>query len=138
MKRPAHARTVELHVPFHDCDPLGIVWHGHYLKYLEIARCDLFKSLALDVADLIELEIRMVVSEVRCRYTAPLRYGDHVKITAWFSETTPLLKVSYDVENVTTQRRCVRGFTRLALASKEGRLFDSLPEPVRRRIPSLA
>ena len=33
--------SVELEVPFHDIDGMGIVWHGHYFKYLEIARTKL-------------------------------------------------------------------------------------------------
>ena len=26
-------------VPFFDVDSMNVVWHGHYVKYLEIARC---------------------------------------------------------------------------------------------------
>jgi len=33
-----HAIEIRLEVPFHDVDALRIVWHGHYLKYLELAR----------------------------------------------------------------------------------------------------
>ena len=32
---------VELEVPFHDIDGLGIVWHGNYFKYFELARTEL-------------------------------------------------------------------------------------------------
>ncbi len=30
--------TVHITVPFHHCDPMGIVWHGRYLEYFEIER----------------------------------------------------------------------------------------------------
>ena len=30
---------IELTVPFYDVDSMDIVWHGHYLKYFEDARC---------------------------------------------------------------------------------------------------
>ena len=36
-------------VPFHDLDPLQIVWHGNYLKYFDIARFGLFKQAGLDL-----------------------------------------------------------------------------------------
>ena len=26
---------VEIEVPFHDIDVMGIAWHGHYAKYLD-------------------------------------------------------------------------------------------------------
>ena len=35
-----HADVI-IEVPFHDVDTMNVVWHGHYLKYFEIARCKL-------------------------------------------------------------------------------------------------
>ncbi|MES2605832.1 MAG: acyl-CoA thioesterase, partial [Pseudomonadota bacterium] len=32
-------------IPFHDVDPAQIVWHGHYAKYLEIARGKLLDKI---------------------------------------------------------------------------------------------
>ena len=32
---------VIIEVPFHDVDTMHVVWHGHYLKYFEVARCKL-------------------------------------------------------------------------------------------------
>ena len=40
---------VELRVPFHDLDPLQIVWHGNYLKYFDIARFALFENAGIDL-----------------------------------------------------------------------------------------
>ena len=37
--------TVQVKVPFHDIDIMEIAWHGHYVKYFEIARCELFEQL---------------------------------------------------------------------------------------------
>ena len=31
-----------LEVEFYDLDPMDVVWHGNYIKYLEAARCDMF------------------------------------------------------------------------------------------------
>jgi hypothetical protein len=35
----------EIDVPFFDVDLMEIVWHGHYAKYFEIARCDLLDKI---------------------------------------------------------------------------------------------
>ena len=37
-KQGAISAAVEVTVPFHDVDLAGVVWHGHYMKYLENAR----------------------------------------------------------------------------------------------------
>ena len=36
---------VVIEIPFHDVDVIGVVWHGHYFKYLEIARCALLEKI---------------------------------------------------------------------------------------------
>ena len=35
----------EFVVPFFDVDSMRIVWHGHYCKYLELARCKLLDKI---------------------------------------------------------------------------------------------
>ena len=43
-----HEVRVQLEVPFHDVDRLGVVWHGHYFKYFELARTRLLRAIGLD------------------------------------------------------------------------------------------
>lgn len=135
MSRPSHAVSVRLVVPFHDCDPLFVAWHGRYLQYLEIARTALMKSRQLDVPDLIAMQCRMFVTEARCRYTFPLRYDDAFTVSAWFVPQDPLIKVAYDVHNETKGRRAARAFTTLALTDEGGALLPALPSSIRARLP---
>ncbi len=136
MTLPSHAVTVELSVPFHDCDPMAIVWHGRYFEYLEVSRCELFKRCGLDVPDLVQLGLRMMVTEARCRYTSPLRYADRISVTSWFSEYSPLLKVSYAVKNLTSERRSARAYTTLAVTDSSGELLATPPSSFSERLPS--
>ena len=39
---------IELSPAFHDLDPMDVVWHGHTLKYLELARCALLQGIDYD------------------------------------------------------------------------------------------
>src|SRR4030095_13746916 len=97
LKRPDHAVSVDIAVAFHQCDPLGVVWHGRYFEYFEAARCALLASVGLDVPQIFELGFRMYVTEARCRYMVALAYGDTARVTAWFGPHTPLLRVAYDI-----------------------------------------
>ena len=40
----AEAETT-IEVQFYDLDPMNVVWHGNYFKYMEIARCELLKKI---------------------------------------------------------------------------------------------
>ncbi len=131
-----HAVSVEVDVPFHDCDPLHIVWHGRYFQYLEKARTALMRSCALDMPDMRGLGYKMFIADARCRYTSPLRYGDIAKITAWFSEVSPLLKVSYTVDNLTQGRRSARAYTSIAVTDANDTLLTEVPDALRDRFPA--
>ena len=42
--------TISATVAFHDVDLAAVVWHGHYLKYLENARWALMDDIGFGVA----------------------------------------------------------------------------------------
>ena len=35
----------EYEIPFFDVDSMDIMWHGHYVKYLEMARCAFLEEI---------------------------------------------------------------------------------------------
>lgn len=134
MSQRWHETRVELEVPFHDVDPLGVVWHGHYYKYLEIARCRLLGGLDLDGDELIETGYRFYVIESRCRYAYPLRFRDRVEVVAWIREHENRIVVAYEVHNRTAERRAARAHTILAVTDAAGTLQMETPDVVRARL----
>jgi acyl-CoA thioester hydrolase len=128
--------TVEFEVPFHDVDMMHIVWHGHYYKYMELARTELLRRCDLDAGDVIGAKFRFVVIDSRCRYVYPLQYADRVRVAAWFADLRHRVRISYEVINLTAGRRAARGHTVLATTDLEGRLLMETPSEIVRRIAS--
>jgi acyl-CoA thioester hydrolase len=126
--------SVEFEVPFHDCDPMQIVWHGRYFQYFELARTELFRERQLDIPAVRELGLRMYVADVRCRFTSPLTYGDRVKVVAIAKEASPLIRIAYVVHNLTKERRSARGHCVLATTDGQGELLTETPEIIRERL----
>jgi acyl-CoA thioester hydrolase len=125
---------VEAEVPFHDVDSLGVVWHGHYYKYLEHARTALMRSRELDVPDLVGRGVAMVVIESGCRYLSPLRYGDRMRVEAWFRDVRHRLAVDYEIHNLTRDAVSARAHTVLAALEPDGRLRLRTPPSIVERI----
>jgi acyl-CoA thioester hydrolase len=130
MSERLHETHVELEVPFHDVDALRVVWHGHYYKYLELARTRLLRSLGLDAGELIGPRYRFLVIESRCRYAFPLFYGDRARVSAWLKDVRNRIFVSYEVTNLTHARRAARGHTVLTTVDAEGRMLLETPEEI--------
>ena len=138
MRSPEHAASVELEVPFYDCDPLAVVWHGRYFQYFELARTQLLQAHELDVPQLRDLGVRLYISDVRCRYQAPLTYGDLFRVHAWFTEVGPLLRIVYQIHNLTQGRLSARASTRIAMTDARGDLLQEVPAAIAARLPKLA
>jgi acyl-CoA thioester hydrolase len=122
-----HPTSVELEVPFHDVDPLGVVWHGNYYKYLEVARTKMLTPLGLDGEELLETGHRFYVIESRCRHVFPLFYRDRFRVDAWIREYENRLFVSFEVHNLTKVRRSARAHTIMAVTDAQGNLMLEMP-----------
>lgn len=134
MKPPENAVSVDLEVPFHDVDGLRIVWHGHYLKYLEIGRTQLMRERGLDWAQIAGLGFGLLVGEVRVRYTFPLRYGDKFRVTTWCADLHHRIHLAFEITNLTHNRRSARGHATLVSTDGQGNLLFETPDAIRDRL----
>ncbi|MDE0884886.1 MAG: thioesterase family protein [Myxococcota bacterium] len=125
-----HEVRVEIEVPFHDVDALQVVWHGHYYKYLEIARTELLRSRQLDTRSLHRLSVGLMVIESRCRYVSPLRYGDLFQVAAWFRDLRFRIMVEYEITNLAKGSRVARGHTALVTTTPDGAMHYRTPDSV--------
>ena len=126
--------SVELEVPFHDVDLMGVVWHGHYYKYLEAARTRLLVSCGLDAGDLIGPRYLFLVIESTCRHGYPLRYRDQMRVTAWVRDYQHRVFIAYEIQNLTRSRRSARAHTILATTDLDDTLLLETPDEIRRRL----
>jgi acyl-CoA thioester hydrolase len=120
--------SIELEVPFHDLDPQQIVWHGNYLKYLELARTALMRSRGLDIEQVVAAGYRQVVIEAKCRYAFPLHYRDRFRVDAWFRDVDNRLNIGYEIFNLTHGRRSLHGHTIIVTTDPEGRMLLETPD----------
>lgn len=101
MTEPAHeaelAHVVELEPAFHDCDPMGVVWHGNYFKYLEIARCALLRKFGYDYPQMQDSGWLWPVVDARIKYVRPLAYAQKLKVRAQVVEWENRLRIDYRI-----------------------------------------
>ncbi|MFV0477608.1 MAG: acyl-CoA thioesterase [Parahaliea sp.] len=100
-----------IEVPFHDIDSLEIAWHGHYVKYLEIARTTLLDSINYDVVAMRASGYAWPVIELYIRYAQPLRYRQQIRIVAELVEIEHRMKIRYTLYDVISSRRLTRAHT---------------------------
>lgn len=100
-----------IEIPFHDVDLMRVVWHGHYAKYFEIARCDLLDKIDYNVPQMEASGYAWPVIDMRVRYAHPLRFQQKIKVVASLIEWENRLKVEYVIEDLATGKRLTKGYT---------------------------
>lgn len=118
-KVPVLSAEVEVCVPFYDLDPLGVVWHGNYFKYFELARTEVMRRLGFDLEQMDLAGYACPVVEADCRYISPLRYGMRVLVRAEIQETEHRLKIGYRITDKESGQKLARGYT-VQVAVKKG------------------
>lgn len=103
--------SVEIAVPFHDVDAMEVVWHGHYVKYFEIARCALLQRIDYDYPQMQASGYLWPVVDCHLKYVRPALYGQRLVVEAELLEYENRLKVGYEIRDLTTQERLTRGST---------------------------
>lgn len=102
---------VEILVPFFDVDSMEVVWHGHYVKYLEIARCALLDKLAHNYAQMREAGYAWPIIDLQLRYMRGARFGQRLTVRADLVEWESRLKINYLISDAQTGERMTRGST---------------------------
>ena len=72
----------EIQVQFFDLDPMQVVWHGHYVKYLEVARCALLDTIGYNYAQMKDSGYAWPVIDMRLRYIDSATFGQRLKLRA--------------------------------------------------------
>lgn len=120
---------IQIEIPFHDVDVMGIVWHGHYIKYFEIARTALMRKAGMDLDAMALTGCAWPVVTCEVKYIKPLRYGQMVRVEAAFVDYVDRLKIAYIVKDAASGERLTRGATvQLAVDGRTGELASGTPD----------
>lgn len=127
--------SVELRVPFYDVDSMDIVWHGHYLKYFEDARCALLDRLDYNYDAMRESGYGFPVVDVRLKYVKPATFNRAIRVDAMLTECDVRLKIDYRIVDVATDSVLTKGHSvQVAVALDSGEMCFALPEVIRHKI----
>jgi acyl-CoA thioester hydrolase len=121
---------LELQVQFYDLDPMQIVWHGNYVRYLEVARCALLDQLDYNYPQMQASGYAWPIIDLHLRYAHPATFGQRIKVRASIIEWENRLRIAYVITDSASGQRLSRGTTtQVAVEIASGEMcFASPPE----------
>lgn len=132
------AVEVEIDVPFHDCDPMQVVWHGNYARYFEVARCELLRLFDYDYDQMSESGYAWPIIDLRTKFIKPARFRQKIIVAAYLKEYEHRLKIDYVLRCKETGSKLTKGYTvQVAVAIENGEMQYMSPPIVAEKLAGL-
>ena len=87
--------TAEFRVEFYDVDSMGVVWHGNYVKYMELGRCALLDKIGYGYNEMKESGYAFPVTSIKFKYIKPLIFKQSAVIKALLAEYENRIRIEY-------------------------------------------
>lgn len=125
---------------FYDLDPMQVVWHGNYPRFLEEARCALLDLIGYNYLEMERSGFAWPIVDMRLKYVRPVKFAQQVKVTATLLEYETRLRIAYRITNVDTGETLTKAeTTQFPVSLSTGQVSLSSPDPlvdgVRRILP---
>jgi acyl-CoA thioester hydrolase len=131
---PLRGRSVEIPVRFAECDPYGVVWHGHYALYLEQAREALTARYGFTASRALELGYKVPITRMEIRYRLPILADTTVRVTARLREPdVARLVLDYELRDA-SGRLLATAETEQVVLNASGELLVTLPAALSRLV----
>ncbi len=80
----SHSTSIRIHYAL--TDQMGVVYHGHYAQFFEIARTESIRSLGFSYKSLEAMGIMLPVVDMHTRFLRPIKYDDFITVTVTLRE----------------------------------------------------
>ena len=109
--KPDLSHEIEVVPAFYDIDAMEIVWHGHYVKYLERARCALLARFDYDYPRMRESGFGWPIVDMRLKYVRSARLGQPLAVRAEIVEWENRLRIDYRISDKATGEKLNQAYT---------------------------
>ncbi|HEI8867238.1 TPA: acyl-CoA thioesterase [Serratia odorifera] len=126
---PRCSARVDITVPFHDADAMGVVWHGNYFRYFEIAREALLKQFDYGYRQMKASGYVWPIVDTRVKYIAPLLFEQRITVCATLEEYENRLRIGYQIFDAESGKRTTTGYTiQVAVEEQSKEMCFSAPQ----------
>ena len=117
---------------YSDTDAYGVVWHGNYLRWLEMGRVLLCEERGYKLSELVEKDIVLPVAELEIKYKNSAKLDDEIIIETDIVEHGRFYITFYQkILDKNTQKTYIEATVKVVAINKDGKLYRSLPEQIK-------
>jgi acyl-CoA thioester hydrolase len=126
---PNLTSTTEITVRYKEADPMGVVWHGHYIQYFEDGREAFGEKFHIGYKQIEAYGLTIPVVSIQCNYKASLRYGDKAIVEVTYIDcSAPKIEFEYKIYRSSDNIVCAIGKSTQVYLNTKRELLLLVPE----------
>lgn len=117
-------------VYYADTDAYGVVWHGAYIRWLEIGRIEFCEKIGYTLVDLEAQDIVLPVVNINVQYKASAKLNDELIIETYIQKFNPL-SVTFEQRiwsNAYRDKPIVEATVNVVAINNNGKLYRKMPK----------
>lgn len=134
MKKEYYTVEKEFKVEFYDVDSMNVVYHGNYVKFMEVGRCALLDEIGYNYNEMREENFSFPVVDIKVRYLKSLHFNEDAKICSSITEYENCLKVKYEIFNAKGELCTKAESTQMCVNEYTGESMLTCPENFVRKV----
>ena len=122
-------------VEFYDLDPMNVVWHGNYVKYLEAARCDFLEKIGCTYDDIKEAGYAYPVAKMEMKFVTPCVFMQNLVVKTQLESLEPSLNFKYTILDEKTGAKLSSAKTmQICVEIETRKTVYSVPDVLKKRV----
>lgn len=120
---------LEQKVYYSDTDAYGVVWHGSYLRWLEMGRTEFGEEIGIILPELVEQNIAMPVVNINLRYKSSAKLNDEIIVETSIQKYSTL-SVTFEqkIKDKNSDKTFVEAVIDVVAIDNNGKLYRKMPQ----------
>jgi len=127
--KPDIKAEIEIKIQFYHLDPMEIVWHGNYPRFLEQARCALLDKIGYNYEEMRASGYAWPIVDMRIKYVRPATFKQDIIVSAELVEFENRMVIDYRIRDAATGQTLTKARTKMvALEIASGEMQFESPD----------
>lgn len=136
IKKHIYAQhSSEYEIAFFDVDSMDIMWHGHYVKYLELARCAFLEQIHYTYDVMKQHGYGYPIVQLDVKYVRPALFRQKIRVNIALVEYESSIRFDYTIVDAKTgQKLTTASTTQVAVEIESKEMQFQTPQSWRQAV----
>lgn len=128
----------KIRAEFFDVDSMNVVYHGNYVKFLEVARCNLLDKIGYGYNEMLATHFMFPITTLNVKYIRSLQFEEEAIVKTTLVEWENRIRIKYEIRSLKTGLVVTKAeTTQMAVKMPEGETLFVCPKVFTEKVEAI-